>query len=618
MSYLIEKLASTVGPLVLTTEQKEDLSKYIRTELEEAEAARSNQEALWVECLRLYEALPQSEFRDAPIQGYKNLEVPLIGISTDAIYAQITDLIFSVNPPISIQPTRGENVEGAKALQKITNWGAGAAFNFREAVNHTTLDTCLLGTGFYYCPFVQRVQKTRSTLVKFSAPRIFSLPLEDMFVPGGSPQDIQFLPWISARFWLSQTELNVRARRLGWAGVDQCKPVGNRDFIRSRRELLARTNTSQIALSGLYEIHDVYLHYDIDGDGYEEDLLVTFDRTSGTVLATRFNPYDRRPFVASKYQIRPHLFYGQGIAEMLRALQYEESETHNLRMINMMIANMRIFIGSMGNAHDTVRLWPGRVLQSLNPEQFKEVRIGDVYPSSMQAEAALISLAERRVGLNEMSMPRPSQVLGSRTPGITAVSMLQQANKRFAPVFDEMRLSAGEAIKQCLYRWQERLLAGDRKLVEMFASVLGEEDAIEALELLKDENFDEAFKVELTAGSIQQNRMVDQQNQLALSQILQSYYKMIMELAMVISNPQAPPAMKEVAEKVSKATTELLDRTLRTFDQIRDPETFLVEIDQAMEQAVQGAPPDGLQGLGALFQALGASEGAGQPIQQAA
>mgnify|MGYP001565349331 CR=1 FL=1 len=216
MSYLV-----TVEPhpakssLSVSDEQKAGLESYLQTELLEASASRAAQEALWVDCLRLYEAIPEKPFRDTPIEGFRNLEVPLIAISTDAIYAQITDLIFSTSPIITTQSSQAEFTEQAKSVQRISNWGVANPFNFRPAVNHTVLDSCLLGTGFYYIPFVERVYKTKSAVVKSSAPRIFSFPVEDFFVPGGSSEDLQFLSWVSARFWLSEGELAVRAKKVG-------------------------------------------------------------------------------------------------------------------------------------------------------------------------------------------------------------------------------------------------------------------------------------------------------------------------------------------------------------------------------------------------------------------
>src|SRR6185437_6671880 len=101
-------------------------------------------------------------------------------------------------------------------------------------------------------------------------------------------------------------------------------------------------------------------------------------------------------------------------------------------------------------------------------------------------QAFPIAMAERRVGINDLSTPRPSAVLGSRTPGITALSMLQQVNRRFTPAFDAVRLACAGAVRQCLYRYQERLLAGDRESERHIRRVLGDAEGDLVISLLKD------------------------------------------------------------------------------------------------------------------------------------
>ena len=600
--YLLEKLSHTVK-LSVSSKQRQALIEYLSTEIEDAFSARATQEAVWNDCLRLYEALPEQEISDSPIEGFRNLEVPLIAISSDAIYAQAVDLIFTIAPIVTVQAVSSEEIEGAKGLQRFINWGANSLFGVRNAAEHAILDNVQLGSGFYYCPWVERRKKTKTDSLLLGGPRIFSVPPEDFLVPGGASEDLQTLPWVAMRTWLTPGDIARRVERSGW-DVDGWAPAGGVEWVRSRRELLGRTNKSGAASSDLFEVLSVYVHFDIDGDGLEEDLLVIWDRTSRNCGLIGYNPFDNRPFSAMRYQLRSHLFYGIGVAEMLRTLQREESDIHNHRMVNMMLANTRMFADGGAGLPDTIRVWPGRVLRTSNPDGLKEIKLSEVYPSSAQAEASAISLAERRVGINDLALPRPSQVLGSRTPGITMMSLMQQQNRRFTPAFDGVRLGTAEAVRQCLFRVQEQLLAGNRQLEDLIQSVCREQ-AGKAMLLLRDQQFDEAVKIELTASSAQQNREVERQNQLLLVNIMTSYYKSTLELSIITANPQTPPNVKEVAEKIIKASSEVMERTLRTFDSVRDPESLLIEMESAEAQAVAGADQAGLAGLGQLMGLIG-------------
>ena len=589
-------------PLEISAEKLLGLKDYITTEIEDALSARAMQEVIWNECLKLYEAIPETEIRDRPIEGFRNIEVPLIAISSDAIYAQAMDLIFTVSPLLTIQAVGKENVNGAKGLQRLANWGANSLFGLRNAAEHAILDNVQLGSGFYYIPYLEKRIKKKTEKVVIGGPRIFSVPPEDFIVPGGASEDLQTLPWVSMRSWLTHNDLAYNVKYNNWDSSNML-PAGHNEWVRLRRETLGRTSQNSKSQENIFEIFSVYAQFDIDGDGIEEDLYIIWDRTSQSFGLIAYNPFDSRPFSAMRYQLRSHLFYGIGVAEMLRTIQREESEIHNHRIINMMLANTKMFATSDSSIGKTVEIWPGRVLQVSNVDSFKELRISEVYPSSAQAEASAIALAERRVGLNEMSMPRPSQVLGSRTPGITMMGLMQQSNRRFAPAFDGVRLATSEAIRQCLYRMQEQVLANNKRLEKIIEKVTGE-FAAEVIGLLGDESFDEAVKIELTASSAQQNREVERQNQLLLINIMSTYYKSTLELATIISNPQVPPTVKETAEKIVKAATEVLDRTLRTFDSVRDPESLLVEMGKAESEAVEGAPNEGVDTLSQIMGAL--------------
>lgn len=600
-------------PLNLSEKQTQEIEAYLNVEIEDALAARKTQESLWNDCLHSYEAPADEVLQHVIIEGVKKLEVPLGAIATDSLFANVLDLIYVVSPIVTAQSVKERDVDAVKSLQAFINWGTQKSFNLRAASENAIFDDVQLGTGVYYIPWVKNTKKTKTHHITASGPRIYSIPPEDFLIPAGARDDIQLMSWNAARFYLSAGDLKLRGKMLGW-DIERAQQTGNVGWVRSKREQLGRTQTEAMSQNKLYEIFDVYCLYDIDGDGIEEDLLVTFDKTSGKALKVDYNPFDQRPFVGMRYQLRSHLFYGLGVMEMMKPFQDETTEIHQQRNINMLIANTRMWKSKVGTLGGTLSVWPNRVVQMTDMDSLQELRLGDVYPSSAQAEAAVIALAERRTGVNDMSLPRPSQVLGSRTPGITAMTLLQQANRRFTPAFDSIRFGTAEAVKHCLYRYQERLLADDQTAINLISKVMGEERAGDIIQLLSDPDFDDSITVQLTASSGQLNRETERQNNIMLIQVLKGYHDQVMQLAAIANSPEAPQPLKEVAIQVAKAATEVIERTLRTFDQVRDSSTFLVELNEAIDQ-VQGTP-QGMQGLDAVFQQLAmqeAAEGGGIP-----
>lgn len=572
--------------LVLSDDGLQALSRFLEDEVASAISARSEIESVWNEVQRLYDSRPAEKMKSLPFPGASNLEVSIAGVAVDAIYANALDLVWAVSPVVTVRPVAADDVEDAKAIQKLVNWTVGTESGFKGAAEESVLDCVKLGTGVYYIPWVERVHVTDVQEVKHQGPRIMSVAPEDFFVPGSASADLQEARWVAMRVRLSRSDLELRAESLGW-DLEGVQPSGTIPSVRDTREELAHVSTSASELADTFHIFDIYCYHDIDGDLKDESLLVTWDQTSRRILKVRFNPYDRRPFAACQYQRRGHTFYGLGVVEMIRGFQEEVTKTHNNRVDNSYLANTRVFLAADGAAEETKRIWPGKVIHVTQKDDVSALVMADVYPSSVQNEMITLRLAEQRVGLNDLAN---AQTTGSRVPGITALTLVSQANKRFAAAFDGIRSGASEAERQVLYRYQERLLANDEAAASTIRTVCGEKDGNRVIAALKRDDFDESMNIELTASSASVNRESDRQSQLALVQIMTTYYERMVEIAQLLLNPMLPPQLRAVLERVAKGASELIDRTLRTFDQVRDPEELLIPISVLSPQ--QQEPPD--------------------------
>jgi len=598
--------------LVASEERLNALKQYITEEIEDAFSSRSQLDQEWRDLMRQYEGVPKNPVRNFPIENAPNTEITLGAIACDSIYAQMIDLIYTASPLITVNATNSNFVDHAKAMQRFTNIVATQEAKIRPASENTALDDVQLGTGAYYIPWIEQIKKTKSSEVLRRGPYVFSWPIEDVIVPGGSYDDPQTLPWIGLRSYCTKSDIIKRAERNKSKGkwdISGIKPAGNKDWVRSRRETLGRTTTSSRRMSDIYEIIDLYVNFDIDGDGMDEDLLVAFDRTSRSIMFRDYNPFDTRPIEICRYQLRAHLFYGLGVMEMIKPYQEEATEIHNSRTLNMLLANCRFYVALDGTVSETTKIWPAKVqFVQGSVDNLKSFPMADTYPSSPQAQAITTSLAERRVGAGEITSP--SSVIPSHTSGIATLSVLQQVNRRFTPAFDGFKIATGRAIIQCLYRYQERLLAGDKKTEEHIFEIMGSEEGRFVIDTLKDQGFDESFKVELTVSSASVNRDADRQNAIILVNLLATYYQRTLELVAIAANPQTPEPVRDVARKIANSAGEIIERTIRTFDQIRDPEAFRVDINAELDK-IQGV---GQEGLASLTDLLGKASQFGQPF----
>ena len=76
---------------------------------------------------------------------------------------------------------------------------------------------------------------------------------------GGVFHSVQECRGLSLRFYLTLDELHTAARHRKW-DITSAKPCANG---------VGGSNRS----NDIYEVHDIYIRYDIDEDGYDEDLV---------------------------------------------------------------------------------------------------------------------------------------------------------------------------------------------------------------------------------------------------------------------------------------------------------------------------------------------------------
>lgn len=566
-----------------------------------------------------YYGRPSSDRRDIPYINASNRVAPLAQIACDSIFANIISIITETSPIVTCKPANDKWAAHAKVVQtridhEIHAEGeattGGSSWNFLPALYHGAKETVKLGTGVWHIEWVEQLTKGRYTRVQSSHARIEPIPGEHVLVPGGAGYDFQNIPWIALYFPYNKADFMDKAKKSKW-NTDGVTTTGGRTEQESQRQRFAR-QPSTATDEDIYDIYKVYCQYDIDGDGELEDLLAVYNHTGATTLWVDWQPYDRRPLTAGHFDIEEFMFHGRGVPEILSTLTEIASDSLNHWIDNAFLANCRMFKGPHSAlTEQTVSVWPGRFIGMADPANFAEVRLSDVYPSLPQLFAVTVGLAERSTGINDLSTPRPSQVLGSRTPGITAMQLMQQVNQRHTPFFASLRAAIACAVKECLYREQEQLQRGNDRLRKYLTNLLGEQDAALYIEVLMDDQFDNAIALEMTVTSAQVNKEVERQNSMLLTNIYRQYITELVQAVAMAINPQTPPALRDVITKAIAAGNEFMERTLRTFSDVQRPQTFIIdplpELQAAQQQPAQQQPQNPIAAI--LQQLAGGQNG---------
>ena len=100
---------------------------------------------------------------------------------------------------------------------------------------------------------------------------------------------------------------------------------------------------------------------------------------------------------------------------------------------------------------------------------------------------------------------------------------------------------------------------------------------------------------------------------LMLVQMLGQYYERIIQLTAMAASPETPEPVKKIALKVAAAAGEMVDRTIRTFDQVRDPASFIIEVEDELAGVAAGAPDDAISQMMNMISGGGDNGGAGLP-----
>lgn len=603
-------------PLRVSQTARAKLKEWLQLEHKKAQDARYGLENVWKTAVTMYQGTPPDHQRWIPFENAPVIEVTIGAMMTDEIYAQALDLILQVRPPVTVRSRKGDYDKTADAIQALIDHGTGSKYwNFLPAIKEGLLDQTKLGSVVWYVPYTKTIRKTNLRQIETFGPKIYSISPWDFICPSSaSGKDVQTMKFATMRMVMSKNELNLRARMNNWtiddaAAPDQTSPA------RSKELMAAGLSGGTLGGDGKNSIviADTFAFYDIDGDGIDEDIEVIWNMTSGNPLKIMYNRFaPERPFVLEGYQDRAHIAFGLGVMEMSIPFERMITEIFNNDIWNMMVANTKLYQGPSTAMQEMTEIYPGKFIVN-DDGKIEAMDMGVVTGNASQRVAQVIALARQRVGLQ--SPIAPTRVPG-RTPGITTLTMMQQANRRFTAPFDNMRSGIGNVVLQCLLRLQEQVRGGNRALVKKLEEILGEEKADLVVALFKDDKVEliDAVDIELTASSVSVNREADRQNMVMLvTQIYQPYLQGMAQLAQVKAQPPFPGADK-VADQAATALNKLMHKIIKTFDQVSDVRSFLIDLDsvQSMfEQLGAGGPQSGPEQMGAMLG--GAQAPLGQP-----
>lgn len=621
----------------LSEEQSEELAAKIEQELLEIEAERAELLQRREDWRLLLSGRPNEDLIDVrerptqqPFTNSARTVVPMITMLAQTMYAQLMGS-FNRKPlwtTSAQQSDTPEHFEQAKLLTKYKNMLAEGAqdLNMERVKQDAFMESPTMGTAFYKVIYNREVihyqrQQLEQEVVVHDGPQILVVDYEHLWFRDGW-RTLQEVPFLAQLIPMSVEMFKQRVAQ-GWYGEEE-KVLGHVRKVPTKDEQTrARAESRAEHGKSTVDLYEVYMYYDVDGDGQLEDLKLFYHRPTGCIVRAGYNDFGIRPFVAAPHVHRPNRITGIGICEMLEYPQKEANSLHNMFLDNVKLANSAIVTrknAAMNKEKDMHVNAGGPTIWDVEEhDDIRVFRFGQIYPSLMQAEERLFQYAMRLVGINEAMAGFPSMQLGSRDTAMGQQQRLTQGASILSTIarsHEEAMSEVGRMVYMRLVQNKELVLAAEATR----ARLTGQELALldQALTVPDGELPMRAiFRVRTTTAD--QTTEGKRQNMFAINTMYQQYTQSVLQLLSSLFGPESRMLLQSAPELYMKlgelfiGTTRLMKENFEFFDKTNEeeylPDTTRLEENLRQVKEALSAIPSAVAGPGGPAQLEGANQG---------
>ena len=592
------------------------LSLWLRDEITAFNLERGPLLQDWINWQNQYWAEPETEVKNFPFKRAANIVIPLAAIAVEATHARIMNTLFSVEPFWSIRAKAKEWIEAAKPFESYLQSEVENSETLKvyEFCNEATIELVKLGTCIGKSGYEKHTKKSLRLVgdeeqdhyvTIRNGPNIGRVPLGN-FIMRFAELDPQTAPLVGEKHEFSWSQLKQMAQdgRMWPEAVEAIKAhrvtKGHTSSYDEGTKLeveVQRLSRTDPKWTDVFEVHELWCSFDVDGDGINEEIVVDYHMASKTFLSIRYNWYDdlHRPYRICNYQNVEGIWPGIGICKQVEQMQEEVTTIHRQRLDNATLANMAQIVLRKGMGYGSGEpIFPGKMWFVDDPQKdIQQFKLSEIYPSAYINEESIVSYYEKRTGANEVILGIPQ----TGTPGTATsdLTRLAEGNKRFDLVLKNVKRWLSAIGYDVVTNYQ---LFGNQNVHWM---ILGQEDGLEVERVLQMPSVlvRRGAVIDLTVTDSITNRQVEQRTWIDIFQVVTGYYDRVVNLAQFLG----PEVMAEIAPRALKAGDEVLKRLLETFN-VPDSDRFTLGGDDQNAPAGPGATP----GAGILAAPTGAGQ----------
>jgi hypothetical protein len=545
---------------------------------------------------KIYLGTPAEASRNFPFPNAANTVVQVVGETVDTMVARVMGLLYATHPlwkfsnfskekDMATRKLREERRQQLESFMDIVGMEPDE-LNLQPVEALWWTDATKLGTGFVKVGLEQVMEavvvgyqeaKTKGKDVTiYDGPRVTNLRHEDVYADP-SVDSLDKAAMVAVRHKLYRTDLEDRAFREIYDKKVVNDIMGSPDRSTQRpseREELNDQGISAIQkpeVTAEWDVYECYFPWWHNGRKFR--LVYSYHKKTKKVLRKVFNflPKNELPVKRTRLGHRTNGLYGHGYSELLETYQEELSTTHNQRLDNATVANIRALrVSPRARALDAnMELYPSGLLIG-EKDEIEAIAVGDVYPSTFKNEEMTLQLVARRAGITPAVSGSGSGGMMKRPAIYSAqgtMAVMQENNSVVGFATSEFR-HAHVSLGSLLTAMYGRFGTGDRD--KMFG--LNAQSLQEALQ-----EFDEnRLRIPVRASTGSLNQEVDKQTGVIMAGLMQRHYTAVSQMMQAINNPMIDPKTKAWMVSVVQASELLHKRVVKDFG-YEQPDIYVPE-----------------------------------------
>ena len=522
------QLVELIERIPTTTVDLDQLSKFLYGELESIKADRKMWESRRAEYFNdIDNFVNYYAAKDLPFDAAANLHIPVTLEKQRAVHARLYQAIFGVKPPFYAEPQEAMDEKRLNGIYNLMRWALSRFVNYYKGVQKE-VDEYLWnfsseGWSVMHLAWERKVRKSlvveevvkkqadkfmeenpdqplkfkevMKWLEVFSGPVLRNIQNEDFYMPGKG--SVQEAPLIGIRTSWTAHELNYHAASkyfdpkavelvlpkpdAGTAYASEFTEVAGIKGVNQGYDLHTESNKQKDHDGKIAEYNGVlcYATYDIDQDGFDEEIVVWFHPGSRTVLRwtylDRITKTGRRPIYKTDFIIRPGRNYALGLLELLHSLNVEVDAIHNQRVDFGTLSNMPFFfyraMSTLPNQEITIS--PGKGIPVDDPNSdvfFPQIKGGTAW--GFQEENLLFQIINRVSAIGDLNLGIPPDNSEAVRSQGQMLAVLNEGNAQLDIPLRRVQDTMSEVYSDIHQMLVERLPNGFKHVV------IGEDDTV--------------------------------------------------------------------------------------------------------------------------------------------